>query len=503
MVSASALQERAVHALLPLIERALLNDTLRGFLIRELEHRVLERWRAEDGNRPRRVQQDKEDMVRALVYSFDRALRRRQLAPTVLRKLLRNYFGACVLCLDKERLEAIAAFQERHGVHPPTSVVIAPTKFCNLNCIGCYANSHAAAREYLPWDILDRIVTEAKKLWGIRFFTITGGEPLLYRDQGHDILDLVEKHDECFFLMYTNGVLIDEKVAQRMAQVGNITPAISLEGFEARTDARRGKGVFRRILKAMAHLREAGVPFGISLTATRENAEEILSDEFVDFFFEEQQALYGWLFQYMPIGRGYTLDLLPTPEQRLWMWQRTWQIVRERKILFADFWNCGTVSDGCISAIRSGGYFYIDWSGRVMPCVFVPYSPVNILEVYRNGGTLEDIYDVPYFRAIREWQAEYAFAKERPEEHGNWLMPCPIRDHHRIMRELIDRYQPEPEDESAAAALQDPDYYRGMLAYNEAVRRVLEPVWEREYLAPHRTPTVQTTEATAANGDNA
>ncbi|MFA0783661.1 radical SAM/SPASM domain-containing protein [Fervidibacter sacchari] len=489
MASKEVVRQRIVYALLPLIERALLNDTIRGWLIRELEHRIFERWMEEDSNRPMRVQEEKRDIVRALVYSFDRALQRRQLAPTVLRKLLRNFFGACTLCLDKERIEAIEAFKARHGVHPPTSVVIAPTKFCNLKCTGCYANSHAAARESLDWEVLDRIVTEAKKLWGIRFFTITGGEPLLYRSQGKDIIDLVSKHEECFFLMYTNGTMIDDKMAKRMAEAGNITPAISVEGFEERTDARRGKGVFKRILKAMAHLREAGVPYGISLTATRENAEEIFSDEFLDFFFEEHQALYGWLFQYMPIGRGYTLKLLPTPEQRLWMWQRTWQIIRERKILFTDFWNCGTISDGCISAIRSGGYFYIDWSGKVMPCVFVPYSPINIVEVYKRGGTIEDIYNAPYFKAIRQWQAEYGFAKERPEEHGNWLMPCPMRDHHKVMRELIDRYKPEPEDESAAAALQDEEYYRGMLAYNEAVRKVLDPVWEREYLAPHKVGT--------------
>jgi hypothetical protein len=41
-----------------------------------------------------------------------------------------------------------------------------------------------------------------------------------------------------------------------------------------------------------------------------------------------------------------------------------------------------------------------------MPCVFVPYSPINIIEVYKRGGTLEEIYDVPYFQAIRQWQAE-------------------------------------------------------------------------------------------------
>ena len=119
--------------------------------------------------------------------------------------------------------------------------------------------------------------------------------------------------------MYTNGTLINEKMAQRMAEVGNITPAISVEGFEKETDGRRGKGVYKRILKAFENLRNTGVPFGISITAMKSNAEFVLSDEFMDFYFEQQGAIYGWIFQYMPIRRNYTLDLMVTPEQRKWM----------------------------------------------------------------------------------------------------------------------------------------------------------------------------------------
>jgi hypothetical protein len=255
-----------------------------------------------------------------------------------------------------------------------------------------------------------------------------------------------------------------------------------VEGFERRTDERRGKGVFQRILAAMANLRQAGMPFGISLTGTRYNAEEILSDEFINFFFKEQQAVFGWLFQYMPIGRSYTLELLVTPEQRLWMWRRTWQIIRERHIMLADFWNCGTVSDGCIAAARHGGYFYIDWNGKVMPCVFVPYSAANIHEIYRTGGTLDDIYDLPYFQAIRRWQWDYALGKERPEEHGNWLVPCSLRDHYGVGRALIDRYHADPEDKAAADALRDGNYHERMMAYDEALYKLLDPVWKQEYL---------------------
>jgi MoaA/NifB/PqqE/SkfB family radical SAM enzyme len=342
------------------------------------------------------------------------------------------------------------------------------------------------SKERLEWPVFDRIISEAKTQWGLRFFVISGGEPLAYRSQGKDLLDMVARHDDCFFLMYTNGTLIDETMAGRIAEAGNLTPAISVEGFEARTDARRGGGVFKRILTGMGNLRQAGVPFGISLTATCDNAEEILSDEFIDFFFDEQQAVYGWLFQYMPIGRCYTLDMLVTPEQRLWMWRRTWQLIREREIMMADFWNCGTTSDGCIAAGRAGGYLYIDWNGKVMPCVFVPYSPVNVHDIYAAGGTLDDIYKQPYFTAIRQWQWDYGFGKQCPEEHSNWLLPCSLRDHYGTGRELIDTYGPEPEDEAAAQALLDGAYYEGMMAYDEELQKLFEPVWDEEYLAKDR-----------------
>jgi len=488
MISKEVLAHRLVEGSLgftsSLVEKALWSDTLRGVVMGQLEkHLVAQVEATSDPGRPAQVTQDKVDMARALLTSASRALERRQVSRQVLRRLLKTLLVNTVLHQGEEMETAAQRFAQRHeGQAPPVTMVVSPTKACNLHCVGCYASSGMTTPERLEWDVFDRIITEAKTLWGLRFITISGGEPLAYRSNGKDLLDMVTQHDDCFFLMYTNGTLIDERMAERMAEAGNLAPAISVEGFEARTDERRGKGVFQRILTAMANLRQAGVPFGISLTGTRHNAEEILSDEFINFFFEEQQAVFGWLFQYMPIGRGYTLDLLPTPEQRLWMWRRTWQIIRERKIMLADFWNCGTVSDGCIAAGRSSGYLYIDWNGKVMPCVFVPYSAANIHEIYSNGGTLDDIYDLPYFQAIRQWQWDYAFGKKRPEEHGNWLVPCSLRDHYGIGRELIEKYHPEPEDEAAADALRDGNYYEGMMVYDEDLYKVFDPIWQREYL---------------------
>jgi hypothetical protein len=184
----------------------------------------------------------------------------------------------------------------------------------------------------------------------------------------------------------------------------------------------------------------------------------------------------------MPIGRAYTMDLLVTPEQRLWMWRRTWRIIRERQILLADFWNCGTVSEGCIAAGAPGGYLYIDWNGKVMPCVFVPYAAGDIREVYRQGGTLDDVYELPYFRAIRRWQFEYGLGKQRPEEHSNWLLPCSLRDHYAMGRGLIDAYHPQPEDAAAAEALHDEAYRQRFVQYDRELEDQFGHIWEEEYL---------------------
>ena len=306
---------------------------------------------------------------------------------------------------------------------------------------------------------------------------------MAYHSEGKGILDAAEKHPDIFFLMYTNGTLINDRVATRLAEVGNITPALSVEGWRERTDARRGPGVYEKVLAAMERLRSVGVPFGISLTATRDNVEEILSDEFIDFFFQQQGAMYGWILHYMPIGRAFTLNLMPTPRQRLWMWRRSWEIIHQRRLFLADFWNHGTLSDGCISAGRStgGGYLYIDWNGAVSPCVFVPYSPVNVKEIYARGGNLDDIWAEPFFAGLRNWQDQYRNGDRPP---GNWLMPCPIRDHHREFRRLLAQYEPEPTDENARDALLDEGYARGMAEYDAAYQTLCDPIWEAHYLRP-------------------
>ncbi len=453
------------------------NGFIRKNIIKLIDKKVHKNLLA-DKNYPLQVQKDKYYMTKSIMLAIDSAFEKAKDAPQVRKALINSLVKDIFFRKDKD----IENFQKKFNRKPPLFLTIAPGKFCNLKCTGCYANSSSANSEKLSWEILTKIIEEKTKLWGSYFTVITGGEPFLYKDENKTIIDLAKKFNNNYFLVYTNGTLINKKMAKKLAEVGNITPAISVEGFEKETDERRGKGTHKKIIEAMKNLREAGVPFGISITATKNNSDLVVSDEMVDFYFKKHGASYGWMFQLMPIGRADSLDLMVTPKQRVRMFKRTKKIVKDYKIFIADFWNSGCASNGCISAGRSaGGYLYIDWNGNVTPCVFNPYSPVNIKDVYKKSGTLNDVLEAPFFKSIRQWQKKYALDK-KPNEMGNWLIPCPIKDHYKIMKKLLNKYQPNPIDDSAKIALKDIEYQKGLEEYGEGVAVEANPIWEKDYI---------------------
>lgn len=130
---------------------------------------------------------------------------------------------------------------------------------CNLSSPGCYASSSSNTRSSLPYSVVSRIINEKAKLWHSRFTAVSGGEPFLWKEAGKGIIDLAREHEDNFFLIYTNGTLLNRDVARQLANGGNVTPAMSVEDFEDKTDLRLGKGVFKKILDAFNYLREAGV----------------------------------------------------------------------------------------------------------------------------------------------------------------------------------------------------------------------------------------------------
>jgi len=466
------LEQFSARNLLKVVAR---NSILRGMALKLLDRSLRRMFLRETPELlPKRVREDRYLGARNLLGLFHRMLRRNNMAPAYLENIVKAF-------ADKSGMQkeaAVRRFEEKHGCTPPFFLTVSPGQGCNLRCTGCYAGTVEKAAN-LDFDVLCRIVREKEELWGSYFTVISGGEPLLYRSKGRDIFDLFTRYDEEMYLMYTNGTLITPERARRLAACGNVFPAVSVEGFRKETDARRGKGTFDRVLEAFRAMREAGVPFGISVTATRENVELVSSDEFLDFYFEEQGALFCWMFQYMPIGCSYTLDMMITPEQRVRLLEREAEILREKGLFYVDFWNGGPLSKGCIAAGRpSGGYMYITWDGDVTPCVFFPYSTCNILAVYEEGGTLDTAWRESFHADIRRWQQEYGYGQPA-RRVGNWFAPCPMRDHHAFALETIRKRNARPIDPEAEKALGDEAYHEGLIEYGRRFREASDVLWQR------------------------
>ncbi len=261
--------------------------------------------------------------------------------PNWVKKAAMNFFVNAMIVGRKRTLE----LEKKYGIMLPFFLLIDPTQRCNYRCDGCWAGNFRPCD--LPFDVFDRVLKEAKEL-GVYFVTLSGGEPFLYKD----IFKAMSLHTDVTFHFYTNGSLLAEsEYADKLADAGNGLPCFSLEGFEERTDKRRGKGAFKRVMKAMDNLGQRGVPFGISCTATAQNYEEITSDEFIDAMIAKG-AVIGWYFMYMPIGRDPNFGLMLLPEQRRHMWRRTTEIRATKPIALADFWNDGPVTDGCLAGGR-------------------------------------------------------------------------------------------------------------------------------------------------------
>ncbi len=332
--------------------------------------------------------------------------------PGVRNRLLENFIiNGSLLGYQKQK-----ANKEKYNCNIPWAILMDPTSACNLKCTGCWAAEYGNHMN-LTYEEMDSIVNQGTEL-GTYVYLFTGGEPMVRKN---DIIRLCEDHPDCVFSTFTNGTLIDEAFADEMLRVQNFIPAISIEGFEAATDGRRGQGTYQKIMKAMHILKEKKLPFGISCCYTSANAEVIGSEEYFDQMVD-MGAKFAWFFTYMPVGKGAVKELMATAEQREMMYHKIREYRRTKPLFTVDFWNDGEYVGGCIAGGRS--YLHINANGDIEPCAFMHYSDSNIRE-----KTLLEAYQSPLFMGYHDNQPW----------NGNMLRPCPVLDNPGRLTEIVEK----------------------------------------------------------------
>jgi len=344
--------------------------------------------------------------------------------------------------------------RKKYGCNIPWTILLDPTSACNLHCTGCWAAEYGN-RLNLTYDEIDSIIQQGKEL-GIYMYIYTGGEPLVRKK---DLIHICEKHNDCIFLCFTNATLIDEDFADEMLRVGNFIPAISLEGFETATDGRRGSGVYNKVIKAIDILRKKKLIFGISSCYTSANFESITSEEYYDSLID-LGAYFIWYFHYMPVGNDASVDLMPTPKQRMETYYRI-RKYRATKPLFAmDFQNDAEYVGGCIAGGRR--YFHINANGDIDPCVFIHYSDSNIRE-----KTILEALQSPMMMAYHDGQPF----------NENMLRPCPMLENPEKLRNMVTKANAHSTD------LQSPESVEHLCSKCDKYARFWKPtadeLWEK------------------------
>ena len=343
-------------------------------------------------------------------------------------------------------------WEEQEGYYPPSTVVISPTMKCNLSCYGCYAGDYHKDLE-LSLEEIDSVLTQMKEM-GVYFIVISGGEPFF------------KKHSDMAFLVFTHGGLIEEKLVERLVEVGNVMPAFSLEGYAKETDQRRGAGHFDKVMRAMDLLREAGLSFCGSFTQTTLNSDVINDGNYIDMLVEKG-CFALWLFSYVPVGRNPELSLMPTPEQRDLMRRSTMKFRATKPMLFIDFWNDGPIISGCLAGGRK--YFHVNANGDIEPCVFCHFAVDNI-----RRTSIKEALRSPLFLKIRE----------RQSQNDNLLRPCMLIDHPEIGREMFQSEGARATHEGAE------DIFTGLAPamddYSEKYGAIADLTWERDFAAEEK-----------------
>lgn len=283
---------------------------------------------------------------------------------------------------------------EDAGEHIPPFLIASITSKCNLHCAGCYSRCNHATVDAEPVRQLTgeewyRIFDEADEI-GISFILLAGGEPMLRRD----VIEAAGKKSGILFPVFTNGTYMDKEYFSLFDRCRNLIPIISIEGEREVTDARRGPGIYDRLIANMDELHRHGLMFGASVTVTTQNIREVTSDSFLKKLSDRGCRAVIFV-EFVPVTEE-SRELAPGENEREYL---AGEIARLRgespEMVCISFPGDEKSSGGCVAAGR--GFFHINSHGCAEPCPFSPYSDVNV----RNTSLREAMHS-PLLTALRE-----------------------------------------------------------------------------------------------------
>jgi len=331
-------------------------------------------------------------LARRLLFQTDKRL---------LWKLAWNagYRGVRSVQRHKRRLQ--------RGEFFPPFLYISIVNSCNLRCQGCWVDV-AAPQAKIDLPAMDRLLHEAKAM-GNAFFGILGGEPFMHPQ----LLEIMQRHPDCYFQVFTNGHFITPEVARRLRQMGNVTPLVSIEGSELVSDQRRGRPrVLSRTLEGLRNCLAEQLLTGVCTSLCQTNIDDLLQEAWIDRLIE-LGVLYAWFHVYRPVGPEAAPELCLTPAQQRQARRFVVEMRARKPILFIDAYYDGQGRALCPAA--TGFTHHISPWGDIEPCPVIQlaresiHDPRPLREVFAQSEFLRD------FRQLAASATRGCIALERPD----------------------------------------------------------------------------------------
>jgi len=290
-------------------------------------------------------------------------------------------------------MRSVQRFKRRlkKGVVFPPFLYISIINSCNLRCQGCWVDVDAERQE-IDLDAMNRMILDAKK-HGNSFFGILGGEPFMHTQ----LLDILAEHPDCYFQVFTNGQFITPEVAERLRQIGNATPLVSIEGTEIVSDQRRGRlGVLNKTLRGLDNAIAAGVMTGVATSVCQSNIDDLLNEQWVDHLID-RGVHYVWYHTYRPVGPDASAELALSPEQLRRVRQFIVDMRCRKPIGIVDaYWDH---NGEALCPAATGISHHISPWGDVEPCPIVQFAKDSI---HDERGIYETMTNSPYLKDFRD-----------------------------------------------------------------------------------------------------
>lgn len=188
------------------------------------------------------------------------------------------------------------------------------SEICNLKCKHCYQGYHKPMQ--LKYEELLSILNQyrelLRKLSMKGHINLTGGEPLCC-PFFFKILDEFKKDSDLYsFSILTNGTLINDEIAKKISEYNPEYVQVSLEGGKKMNDYVRGKGVYKKVAKAIKYLKKYNLFVSISFTATKLNYKEFPN---IVKYAEKYKVDNVWSDRFIPLGTEYDKEFLMNLEE--------------------------------------------------------------------------------------------------------------------------------------------------------------------------------------------